>query len=47
LGAAVESGDYAPFDTLLNVLSRPFDDQPEFTAYAGPAPGGQGHYRTF
>jgi serine/tyrosine/threonine adenylyltransferase len=47
LSAAVERGDYAPFDTLLKILSRPFDDQPEFAAYAEPAPEGQGHYRTF
>ena len=30
LSAAVERGDYAPFETLLNILARPFDDQPEF-----------------
>jgi len=47
LSAAVESGDYAPFATLLNILSRPFDNQPEFAAFAKPAPDGQGHYRTF
>jgi uncharacterized protein YdiU (UPF0061 family) len=46
LSAAVEHEDYAPFDTLLNILSRPFDDQPEFAAFAEPAPDGQG-YRTF
>jgi protein adenylyltransferase len=28
LSAAVERDDYAPFETLLNILSRPFDDQP-------------------
>jgi uncharacterized protein YdiU (UPF0061 family) len=47
LSAAVERGDYAPFETLLNILSRPFDDQPEFAAFAEPAPEGQNHYRTF
>jgi uncharacterized protein YdiU (UPF0061 family) len=47
LSAAVERGDYAPFETLLNILSRPFDDQPEFAAFAEPAPEGQGCYRTF
>jgi protein adenylyltransferase len=47
LSAAVENGDYAPFDTLLNILSRPFDDQPEFAAFAEPAPEGQGCYQTF
>jgi protein adenylyltransferase len=47
LSAAVERDDYAPFETLLNILSRPFDDQPEFAAFAEPAPEGYGHYRTF
>jgi uncharacterized protein YdiU (UPF0061 family) len=47
LSAAVEHDDYAPFETLLNILSRPFDDRPEFAAFAEPAPEGQGHYRTF
>ncbi|MBM2806020.1 MAG: hypothetical protein HW419_3913, partial [Deltaproteobacteria bacterium] len=47
LSAAVERGDYAPFTTLLNILSRPFDDQPKFVAFAEPAPEGQGCYRTF
>ena len=47
LSAAVERGDYAPFETLLKILSRPFDDQPEFAAFAEPAPEGPGCYRTF
>jgi uncharacterized protein YdiU (UPF0061 family) len=47
LSAAVDHSDYAPFETLLHILSRPFDAQPEFTAFAEPAPAGGGHYRTF
>ena len=47
LSAAVEHADYAPVETLLNILSRPFDEQPEFAAFAEPAPEGQGCYRTF
>ena len=47
LSAAVEHDDYAPFETLLNILSRPFEDQAEFAAFAAPAPEGFGHYRTF
>jgi len=47
LSAAVERDDYAPFETLLKLLSRPFDDQPEFAAFAEPAPEGRGCYRTF
>ena len=34
--AAAVRGDYAPFETLVTVLSRPFDDQPEFAHYADP-----------
>jgi uncharacterized protein YdiU (UPF0061 family) len=47
LSAAVERADYAPFETLLNILSHPFDDQPEFAAFAEPAPEGRGCYQTF
>ena len=47
LSAAVERGDYAPFATLLKILSRPFDDQPEFAAFAQPAPEGRERYQTF
>ncbi|HYA27216.1 MAG TPA: YdiU family protein [Acidobacteriota bacterium] len=46
LSAAAERDDYAPFEALLNILARPFDDQPEFAPFAEPAPDGQG-YRTF
>ncbi|HWP60256.1 MAG TPA: YdiU family protein [Candidatus Acidoferrales bacterium] len=47
LTAAVERQDYEPFRTLLQVLSRPFDDQPEFAAFAQPPPEGQERYQTF
>jgi uncharacterized protein YdiU (UPF0061 family) len=47
LSAAVERSDYEPFQTLLKILSRPFDDQPEFAAFAEPPPEGRGCYRTF
>ena len=47
LSAAVERADYAPLETLLNILSRPFDEQSEFAAFAEPAPEGRGCYRTF
>jgi uncharacterized protein YdiU (UPF0061 family) len=36
LGAAVERDDYEPFEELLTVLSEPFEERPEFAAYAGP-----------
>lgn len=31
------AGDFAPFHTLVAVLERPFDDQPEHAAYMAPA----------
>lgn len=36
IAAASDHDDFAPFDELLGVLSRPFDDQPEHAAYAEP-----------
>ena len=46
LTAATE-GDLAPFERLLDVLARPFDERPGLEAYAAPAPAGGGVYRTF
>lgn len=34
--AAVESGDFGPFEELLQVLTKPYDDQPAFARYAEP-----------
>jgi len=34
--AAAVTGDYAPFETLVAVLSAPYDDQPGFERYADP-----------
>jgi uncharacterized protein YdiU (UPF0061 family) len=37
LTAAVEQGDYGPFETLLGVLSHPYRDDPALTLYTlGP-----------
>jgi serine/tyrosine/threonine adenylyltransferase len=47
LSAAAEHADYQPFDTLLEILKHPFDDQPDFAAFAEPAPEGNEGYRTF
>ena len=48
LKAAVEADDLAPFETLLRVLARPFDDQPEHAALAEPAsPAVTACYQTF
>ena len=47
LEAAVERADFGPFEALLGVLSRPYDDQPGFERYASsPEPDGS-PYRTF
>ena len=34
--AAVDNDDFAPFEELLTVLSRPFDDQPQYAQYMQP-----------
>ena len=48
LTAATGDGDFAPFETLLQVLARPFDDQPEHGALAAPAtPAQTARYQTF
>jgi uncharacterized protein YdiU (UPF0061 family) len=48
LAAAVDLGDYAPFERLLAVLERPFEERPGLSAYAGPATVEQSRgYMTF
>ena len=45
--AALTAADYAPFEDLLTVLSRPYDDEPKFARYAeAPEPDGR-TYQTF
>lgn len=34
--AAVNNDDYAPFEELVKVLAKPYQDQPEYAAYADP-----------
>ncbi len=34
--AAVDRDDYRPFEELLTVLSKPYEDRPEFAAYTEP-----------
>ncbi len=36
LAAAVAEDDFAPFETLLEVLSHPYESRAEFSAYADP-----------
>jgi protein adenylyltransferase len=45
--AAVTSDDYAPFEELLTVLSKPYEDQPAFAAYAEPPEPHQRVLQTF
>ncbi|TWI68584.1 uncharacterized protein YdiU (UPF0061 family) [Desulfobotulus alkaliphilus] len=45
--AAEDRGDFQPFETLLSVLSRPFDLQPGFEKYAEPPQPHELVHRTF
>jgi uncharacterized protein YdiU (UPF0061 family) len=45
--AAVNRDDFAPFEELLAVLSKPFEDQPAFAGYADPPEPHQRVLRTF
>lgn len=45
--AAMNNDDYTPFEELLSVLSNPYQDQPEFAAYADPPMPDQRVLRTF
>ena len=45
--AAVNRNDFAPFEELLTVLSKPYDDQPAFAGYANPPEPHQRVLQTF
>jgi uncharacterized protein YdiU (UPF0061 family) len=46
--AAATGGDLAPFERLVDVLARPFDERPGLEAYAAPAAAEfDACYRTF
>jgi uncharacterized protein YdiU (UPF0061 family) len=36
ISAAVDEGEFGPFEALLKVIVQPFDEQPESAAYAAP-----------
>jgi serine/tyrosine/threonine adenylyltransferase len=45
--AAATTGDLAPLERLLAVVTRPYEERPGLERYAAPAPDGFGPYRTF
>ncbi len=47
IAAAVECGDYSPFENMLAVLMRPYEDQPDAARYAEPPVPSEEAYRTF
>jgi uncharacterized protein YdiU (UPF0061 family) len=47
LEAAVERGDFAPMNRLLEVLSKPYDDPPEPDVYRMPPAPSERVYQTF
>ena len=48
LSAATERDDYGPFEELLTVLAKPFEERSEFGAYAGPpSEEEQRNFRTY
>jgi uncharacterized protein YdiU (UPF0061 family) len=47
ISAAVNEGDFSPFESLLTVLSTPYEDQPALSRYADPPRPDQVVHRTF
>jgi uncharacterized protein YdiU (UPF0061 family) len=45
--AAMNSDDYAPFEELIAVLAKPYEDQPDFAEYADPPQPEQRVLQTF
>jgi len=45
--AAVHREDFGPFETLVEVLSRPYEDQPEHAHLEEPPGAAMDGYRTF
>ncbi|MFA5608057.1 MAG: protein adenylyltransferase SelO family protein, partial [Leucobacter sp.] len=44
---AATAGDLAPFERLLDAVTRPFDERPGFEEYARPAPPGTRRHVTY
>jgi serine/tyrosine/threonine adenylyltransferase len=47
LASAVNDDDFAPFDKLLDVLTKPFTERPGLDEFTHPAPASFGPYRTY
>jgi serine/tyrosine/threonine adenylyltransferase len=47
ISAAVNVGDFQPFESLLTVLSMPYEDQPVFRRYVDPPRPDQVVHQTF
>jgi uncharacterized protein YdiU (UPF0061 family) len=47
ISAAVNDGDFSPFEILLTVLATPYDEQPAFSRYAEPPRPDQIVHQTF
>jgi uncharacterized protein YdiU (UPF0061 family) len=47
ISAAVDDGNFAPFENLLTVLSMPYEDQPAFGCYVYPPRPDQVVHQTF
>jgi uncharacterized protein YdiU (UPF0061 family) len=45
--AAVQAGDFMPFEQLTAVLSKPYDDQPQYAEYMNPPKPEEVVHRTF
>jgi uncharacterized protein YdiU (UPF0061 family) len=45
--AAATDGDMGPVERLLEVVTSPYEQRPEWERFAAPAPPDFGAYRTF
>jgi uncharacterized protein YdiU (UPF0061 family) len=44
---AATDGDLGPFERLVDVVARPFDERPDLERYAAPSPEGSGPFVTY
>jgi len=47
LNAAIAEQDFAPFDEMMDVLAKPWEDPPALSPYSEPPPESSEAYRTF